>query len=135
MTVTSAGPTAPAARSGRVRTGLVLCILLGAANIPFLFSPTQDGDEGPPYAVLVVGALLGLVSIVGAIMFWRSGNRLANRLAAAALVINAITGLPAFFVDVSAGIKVVTAATTLLTVVAVVLMLGRPDRPRAGVTV
>lgn len=119
--------------SGRVRTGLVLCILLGAANIPFLFDPTKPGHDGPPYSVLVLDAVLGVISIVAAIAFWRTGRRAANRLAAGTLIINAVTTLPAFFANVGDGIKIAAAGVVLLSLGAVVLMLGRENTARSVV--
>ena len=38
-------------------------------------SPTPDGEEGPPLAILVIGSILGVVALVAAILAWR-GNRL-----------------------------------------------------------
>lgn len=125
MTTLSSSQTTSTRPSTRVRVGLVLSALLGLANIPFVFMPTSPGEEGPPFVVLLLSAVLGLVSIVAAVVAWRSGNRVAIRLNAAALIINAVTSLPAFFVDVSAGIKVAAAVTVLLTVLAVVLILSR----------
>lgn len=113
--------------SQRVRTGLVLCILLGVSTLPSAFVPAVGtGKNGPPIPVLVLDVLLGLVAIGGAVLFWRTGNRLANRLAAGALIINAITALPAFFVDVDAWVKILVAVVVILTVAAVVLQLSRP---------
>lgn len=110
----------------RVRVGLVLAILLGLANFPFLFTPTPDGEEGPPYGVLVFSAIVGLVSIATAVMAWRSGNRLILRITAACVIINAITSLPAFFVDVSAGIKLAVCVTILASIASAILTMSRP---------
>ena len=115
--------------SSQVRAGLAISAFLGILNIPFLFAPTPDGQEGPPIAVLVLSAVLGLVSVVCAAVAWRSGNRVAIRINAAALLINALTSVPAFFVDVDAWIKVAAAAATLLTVAALVLTLRREAPP------
>jgi hypothetical protein len=124
MTTTSAPAT-----TGKLRAGLALSAFLGLLNIPFLFAPAPDGDEGPPVIVLVVSGILGLVSVICAVVAWRSGNRLAVRINAAALIINALTSLPAFFVDVAAWVKVAAAVSVLLTVVALVLTLRREPMP------
>ena len=113
----------------RMKAGLVLAVLLGLANIPFLFSPTPDGQDGPPYAVLVLSAVLGAVSVVAAVIAWRSGSRTAIRVAAATVIINAVTTIPALFADIDAGIKVVSAITILVSVAAAMLILGRPTDP------
>lgn len=121
--------TAEARTTPQLRTGLALSAFLGLINIPFLFAPTPDGQDAPPVAVLVLSAALGLVSVVCAVVAWRSGNRLAIRINAAALLVNALTSLPAFFVDVDAWIKVGAAVAVVLTVAALVLTLRREPTP------
>ena len=106
--------------------------LLGAANFPFLFDPNSLGSahQSPaPYWLLVVNAVLGLICIVTAVLAWRSGSRMLIRINAAALIINAITTLPGFFLNVTAGVKAISAVIVLATVVAVVLMLRRDRGP------
>ena len=125
--------TAVTATSPKLRAGLAISAFLGLVNIPFLFVPTPDGQEGPPFPVLILSALVGLVSVVCAIVAWRSGNRLAIRINAAALLLNALTSLPAFFVDIDAWIKVGAAVSVVLTVVALVLTLRR-ETTRAALT-
>ena len=59
--------TVPATRTRptrRVRVGLGIAIVTGLASIPSAFNPTPDGQAGPPYAVLLLGAVLGLISAV-----------------------------------------------------------------------
>src|ERR1700710_2335299 len=119
----------PTRTTTQLRTGLAISAFLGLGNIPFLFSPTPDGQEGPPVAILVLSALVGLVSVVCAVIAWRSGNRLAIRINAAALLLNALTSLPAFFVDIDAWIKVASAVGVILTVAALVLTLRREPTP------
>jgi hypothetical protein len=121
--------TSAAATTGRFRVGLAISAFLGLLNIPFLFAPTPDGDEGPPTLVLVVSGVLGLTCVICAILTWRSGNRLAVRINAAALIINALLSMPAFFVDIAAWVKVGAAVSVLLTVVALVLTLRREPTP------
>ena len=129
MNTVAVAPRTSVAVTKRMKVGLVLAILLGLANIPFLFSPTPDGQDGPPYAVLVLSAVLGVVSVVAAVIAWRSGSRTAIRVAAATVIINAVTTIPALFADIDAGIKVASAVAILASVASVVLILGRPARP------
>ena len=77
----------------------------------------------------MVNAVLGLICIVTAVLAWRSGSRMLIRINAAALIINAITTLPGFFLNVTAGVKAISAVIVLATVVAVVLMLRRDRGP------
>jgi len=122
--------TTPAATTTvRFRTGLGIAAFLGLLNIPFLFAPAPDGDAGPPTLVLVVSGVLGLTQVVCAVIAWRSGNRLAVRIDAAALIINALLTMPAFFVDIAAWVKVGAAVSVLLTVVALVFTLRREHEP------
>ena len=85
-------------------------------NIPSVFFPTPDGDEGPPLAILV--GQLGARHHRARRRRHRvaSGNRAAIRVAAGALILNALTSLPAFFVDVPAGLKLSSGVSVLLTV-------------------
>jgi hypothetical protein len=91
--------------------------------------PTPDTEETPPVLVIVASAVFGLISIACAIAAWRSGNRLAVRINAAVLIINALLTMPAFFVDIDAWIKVVAALSVILTVVALVFTLRRERTP------
>jgi len=114
--------------TGKQKAGLVICMFYGLTNIPSVLFPTPDGEEGPPLAILVVGSVLGVVALVAGIMAWR-GNRVALRVAAGAIIVITLTGLPAFFVDVPMGIKALVAVSVVLTIVAVVLMFSGDRRP------
>jgi hypothetical protein len=114
------------------RFGLVLAAIYSLGNIPSFLGAPDPGEEGPPMAILVVGSVLGLIGLVAAIMAWR-GNRVALRVAAGAIIIVTLTGLPAFFVDVPMFVKALVGFSVLWTVVAVVLMFSSERRP-ASVT-
>ena len=83
-------------------------------------------------AILVIGSVLGVIGLVAAIMAWR-GNRVALRVAAGAIIVATLTGLPAFFVDVPMFVKALVGFSVIWTVVAVVLMFSSERRP-ASVT-
>jgi hypothetical protein len=127
MTMTTLTPTSNATTT-KQKVGLVVCALFSLANIPSFLFPTPDGDEGPPLAILVVSSVLGVIGLVCAIWAWR-GNRVALRIAAGAIIVETLTGLPAFFVDVPMGVKALVGASVVLTVVAVVLMFSGSRRP------
>jgi hypothetical protein len=121
-----------AATSTKQKVGLVLAALYGLANIPsFLAGEPDPGESGPPMAILVVSSILGAIGLAAAIWAWR-GNRLALRVAAGSMILVTLTGLPAFFVDVSTAVKALVGFSVLLTVVAVVLMFSG-DRRSASV--
>ena len=121
---TASAPTT----TSRLRAGLALSAVLGLLGVAFLGVPA-DGQEAPPVIVIVLSAVLGLIQVACAVIGWRSGNRLAIRINAAVLIINALLSVPAFFVDVDAWIKAVAALSVILTVVALVLTLRREPTP------
>jgi len=110
------------------KVGLVIAGVYSLTNIPGFLGAPDPGEEGPPMAILVVGSILGVVGLVAVIMAWR-GNRVAMRVAAGAMIVITLTGLPAFFVDVPMAIKALVGFAVLLTVVAVVLMFSGDRRP------
>ncbi|MCY7402250.1 MAG: hypothetical protein LH477_15090 [Nocardioides sp.] len=130
MTTTATTSTdAPATWSTKNKVGLGLAIFYAITNIPSAFVPvSEDGEAGPPMAILIVCSVLAVVALVAAVMAWRTGSRPAARLAAACLIVATLTSLPAFFVDVSAGIRVLVAAGVLLTIAIVVLIFSPAKR-------
>ncbi len=115
------------------KVGLAIAGLLGLSDLPAFLEKTPDGEVGPPFGILVVGSICGLVTVVAVIVAWAKANRGAIRVAAGARVISMLTALPAFFVDVPAFIKLLVTAFVILTVVSLVLMLS-PARQTAAVT-
>ncbi len=117
--------------SKRQKVGLLLAGIYSALNILGVLFPTPEGQDGPPIGILIIDSVLGLVGLVAVIVTWRTGNRAALRAAAGAIIIMTLTALPAFFVDVPAGIKLLVGVSVLLTIAAVVLMFspGRRSTP------
>lgn len=110
--------------STKNKVGLVLAGLLGLTDLPSLLEKTPDGETGPPYAILVLGSICGLVTVVAVVIGWRNANRGAIRVAAGARIVSMLSALPAFFVDVPWFIKVLVTVFTIVTVASVVLMLS-----------
>lgn len=117
------------------KVGLGLAVFYGIINIPSLLIPTAEGEDGPPLAILIVCSVLGVVAAVAAVVAWRRGSQPAARLAAASIIVITISMLPAFFVDVPAGVKALSAAAVVLTVVTVVLMFSTSRRATSQVEV
>jgi hypothetical protein len=114
--------------STKQKVGLVLCFLNSLASIPsFLEGDPAPGENGPPEAVLILATVLGVVGCVATVLAWR-GSGLALRIAAGTIIVNTLTSLPAFFVDVSTGIKVLVAFGVVLCVVTIVLMFSGDRR-------
>lgn len=114
--------------STRQKVGFVIAGLISAGNIASVLFPTPEGQDGPPPLILVLDALLGIVGLIAIVVAWRTGNRAAIRVAAGAIIVAMVTGLPAFFVDVPVEIKAATGVFGLLTIAAVVLMLSPSGR-------
>lgn len=128
MTTMTDTPTATTS-TRRQKVGLVLAGLLSLGNVSSAFGPQLDGEVGPPAVVLWAGTVLGVIGLVAVVVAWRTGSRAALRVAALALIITALTAVPAFFVDVPASIKILVSVSVLLTVAAVVLMFSSARRP------
>jgi hypothetical protein len=116
----------------RQKVGLVLGGLYCLTNIPSVLFPSTGGEDNPPMSILVVSSVLGVVGLVAVVLAWR-GNRPALRIAAGAIIIITLTGLPAFFVDVPMAVKALVGSSVVLSVVIVVLMFSG-DRRSSSVT-
>lgn len=128
MSTMTARPTKP---STGQKVGLVLAGLMSAANIPSAMFSTPEGETGPPIGILAAGSVLGVVGLVAVIAAWR-GNKVASRIAAGALIVVTLTGLPAFFVEgIPAGIRILVGVSVLWTAAAVYLMFAAPRRSPA----
>ena len=115
------------------KVGVALAAVLSLISLPSALTPTPEGETGPPYVVLILGSVLGLVGLVAAVLAWR-GNRGALRVLAGVTIIGALTGVPAFFVDVPAWLKLLVATSVLLSVAAVVLMFSPHRHPAPELT-
>ena len=126
--------TSTAALTTKNKIGLVLAGLLGVVDCVSLATPPPpDGEAGPPIGILVLGTVLGVITIVAVVIAWRTARRGAIRIAAGARILSAITALPAFFVDVPPALKAFVAVGVIITVASVVLMLT-PARRAVTVT-
>ncbi len=116
-----------------MKVGLALTTLLGLSDVAGLVDlRPSDGEIGPPWSVVLLGVVLGVVTLVCVIVFWRTRSRGAVRLAAGAQVLSAITALPAFFAGPPMPLVVAAAVSVIVTVVAVVLLLTPASRDRSA---
>jgi O-antigen/teichoic acid export membrane protein len=115
--------------TGRNRAGLLITFVLGVINLPSAFTPAPGGDggDGPPLGVLILGSICGLIMAGACWVAWRQGKRAAVRVAAGVSILQALSAVPAFFVDVPAVVKALVAVLVVVTFVGVVLMLS-PER-------
>lgn len=75
-----------AALSRKNKVGLIIASLLALTDVGSIFNPTPDGEEGPPYAVLVVGGVCGVITLIAAFIAWRTAQRAALRVAVRRIV-------------------------------------------------
>lgn len=105
----------------KIGTGLCgLMLLLVVIDIP---TPPPPDEVGAPYAVLIADLVLGLIGLAALILGLVRRSRSAFRVAAGALILIQVTGLPAFFAPVPPGIRLIVAAGTLVSLLAIGLML------------
>lgn len=131
MTTTTTQQTGVSMYTTANKVGFVLALLLGLVNVVSLASPTPEGEVGPPLAILVVDAVLGVGIIVAVLIGWVRRRKAAIRAATVMLILAAITALPAFVADVPSGIVAVAGVYVLLTIVTIVLMLKAGPRTKS----
>jgi hypothetical protein len=129
MSTTTASTRAGLRPTTKQKVGLVIAGLYSLANIPSVLIPTPEGETGPPFGILVIGTILGVVGLAATVAAWR-GSSLALRITAGAIIVVTLTAIPAFFVDVPMSVKAYCGVAVLVTVVAVALMFsGRRPGP------
>jgi hypothetical protein len=114
--------------STKNKVGLGIAALLGLVDLPSVLSSTPDGEVGPPFPVLILSTICGVVTLVAVYLAWRRKNAGAVRVAAGARIVSMLAALPAFFVDVSSIIKVVSAVFVVVSIVCVALMMSPAPR-------
>lgn len=128
MTTTPQQSRTTAATTTRQKVGLVLSALFALVNLPSAFTPTPDGEAGPPYSVLLIDTVLSVVALVAVVWVWRSGSRTGKRVLAASLIVVVLTALPGLFVGIPALLKTAIGAVTVLVLVALVLVFSGERR-------
>ena len=119
--------------STKNKVGLVIAGLLGIGDITAILFPTPEGEVGPPIGILILGSICGVITVIAVVIAWTKASRGAIRVAAGARIVSMLTALPAFFVDVPAGVKILVTGFVIATFVSVVLMLS-PARQTTPVT-
>jgi hypothetical protein len=110
-------------RTRNLTVGLVIAGLLGVLDLPSFLMSSDDANDGPPLAVALATTALGLITLVALYFGWR-GDRRALWTVAGSRIISALLGVPAFFVDVASGIKIVVAIFIVVTLFAVSLIIS-----------
>ena len=119
--------------STRLRIGLGIAAVLGLLDCASLFfPPTEPGQVGPPVGILVVGTLLGVVTLAAVLVAWRSGRRAAVWVVALTRIVSGLLALPAFVFGAPAEVQQLVAVFVVISIVAVALMLA-PERRRTTI--
>lgn len=107
-------------RFGIFTVGLVICAILGVIDVVGLVGLTMK--DGPPAAVPITGAVLGLLTLA-AVGPARAGQRRGTIAVIASRGAAAVLGAPAFFVDSAPDwAQLAVAITIVLTVIGVGLL-------------
>jgi hypothetical protein len=114
------------------KIGLVLAIFLGLVDVAFTFVPAPAGEEGaPPFFIVVLGLIVGILTVVGAAIYWRSSNRAAFWTVIGTRIISVLSGVPAFLFGAPTFILVAIVILAVITVISLVLLL-RPEPAGGG---
>jgi len=113
--------------SSRARAGLALLAVTGLLDLAALFAL---GDPDSPKPVVIASCLIGLVTLAGVAYAWR-GRRGGMFVVLAALVIDLVLDVPAYFLDAPGWVLAVATATLALMVIGVALVAPTLRRPRA----
>jgi len=112
--------------SGTNRVGLLLLAVAAAVNL--VPTPTPEGEAGPPVAIVIAAAALGLIALIGVVVAWSRNSKKAALVAVGVSVLNALLAVPAFFEPgVPAWLRALAGVFIAWTVVAVALTLA-PNR-------
>ena len=112
--------------SSRTRTGLALLAVTGLLDLTALFGLS---DPDSPKPIIIAGCLTGLLTLAGVAYAWR-GHRGGTFVVLAALVIDLLLEVPAYFLDAPGWFLAVVTATLALMAIGVVLVAPTLRRPR-----
>lgn len=100
--------------------GLALAVLLALADL--LGLAAINSADAPPAVIVIVGAALGLITLIGAWMTWRH-QRGGRATVIVSRLLSLVLGVPVYFTDgAPSWAKVVVTIGIVVTVVAVGLL-------------
>ena len=112
--------------SGANKAGLVLLAVAAAINLVPM--PTPEGEGGPPVAVLIAAAVLGLIALIAVVIAWSRNSRKAALVAVGVSILNALLAVPAFYEPgIPTWLRALAGVFVAWTAVAVALTL-KPNR-------
>lgn len=112
------------------RAGLAV---LGVLSVGDLVAPLLTDGQTPPMSIALIGAALGLLSLILVVLAWR--GRVAAAVGVVVLrLLSALTAVPAFLFDGVPKVAMVLAGIAItLTVIGTVLVLTGLRRPEPAV--
>jgi hypothetical protein len=119
-------------RSRSFVAGLVICAFLGVLDLVGLLALVL-GADGPPFAVGLGGAALGVLTLVGVALAWRGGSRGGLITVIVSRVLDALLAVPVFFADAAPDwARVVVGISIVFAVVGVGLIAGVLRQPQVA---
>jgi uncharacterized membrane protein (UPF0136 family) len=124
-------------RSTALKIAAVLSLLIGVSNVilalPIISrgaDAVNQGSDTPPYVIILLAVLLGVIAIVAAYGTWK-GQRWGIILTILANALNGLSAAPGLIAAPSPGLTVAAGITVLLSIAVIVLCLWR-DRNLAA---
>ena len=123
-------------RSTALKTAAVLSFLLSASGVIFSLpliaqgaTAVDQGGETPPYFILLLALIVGVVGVVAAFGAWK-GQRWGIILTILANVVNGLSAAPGMLFAPTPGLLIAASVTVVLSIAIIVLCLW-PDRKLA----
>ena len=123
-------------RSTALKTAAVLSFLLSASGVIFSLpliaqgaTAVEQGGETPPYFILLLALIVGVVGVVAAFGAWK-GQRWGIILTILANVVNGLSAAPGMLFAPTPGLLIAASVTVVLGIAIIVLCLW-PDRKLA----
>jgi len=110
---------------------LIISAFLGAVDIVSVLG--AGADPGPPLPVLLIGAVLGIITLIGVSLAWR-GKRGGVPTVGVSRVLSALSGVPVFFIGDEAPDWAPPAVAVAIVLTVVALVLLHVGRRKAAVT-
>lgn len=112
------------------KIGLALCALLGVFDV--LSVAGAGAEDAPPTPIVVLGVILGLITLVGVFLAWR-GAKKGFIAVVVSRVLSALSAVPAFFVeDVPGWVPVAVGIVIVITVIALGLLFSERRQAAPG---
>jgi hypothetical protein len=115
-------------RTPAATIGLVICALLGILDVVTTFG--AGSDDAPPMVVIVIGLVLGLITLAATVPAWR-GNRTGVMAVIASRAAGVLLAVPAYFDDAApTWVRVVVTVVIAASLAGIgLLVVGLRHRP------